>query len=100
MTTLTPSDWRTNESLLRRVLPESMPLIGKIIEVGAFTPGGVGMYGGFIVACEREDAPFPSLRWSTNHAVYNSERAEWYATNGHYEMSLDDALDDLRRRPC
>lgn len=93
----TKSD-RTNETLIRSILPEYLPGVGKIVATGRFTPGGEGCYSGFFVSCQRPNVASPRLAFSTHHAVWNDEREEWFSISGHYDMTELDALGDLLKR--
>ncbi len=56
-----------------------------------------GMYAHRIVAYHRERPPFPERAYATHMEVF-PDNGEMYRLNGHYDLTLEDAIKDAKTR--
>ncbi len=60
-------------------------------------PAEDGMYAHRIVAYHRERPPFPERAYATHMEVF-PDNGEMYRLNGHYDLTLEDAIKDAKTR--
>jgi hypothetical protein len=90
----------TEESGFLALMAKRPPVVNgiRVLKIGRFRPGSIGSYASAYAIGEREDAPFgPERRFSTHELVWDEDRQRWYLTGGHYDLSWDEAVVDLRR---
>lgn len=98
----TTDPYRTHEPTVRQTLALGTALPGglTIVGHGRYVPGGRGVYAGIHVLCIRPDMPVD--RAYSTHLAYLPSEADGVrgpeSQTGHYDMSLDEAVKDLRSR--
>lgn len=88
--------------MLRQIHDDQPGFVGMVVlTTGAFRPGGDGTYASIMVLLERDGSPFGhERRFATSELIRIDDRETpvWSSQGGHYDLTFEEAEEDLRTR--